>query len=138
MEKGTYDRVPHVICVEEREMKWGGRDLFEEFLKLMHVEMTREDLKPVIGHGHDYCVVGHVDHTYPTIPVRDAHGTMTTALKLLHPIITIFRKKPHGIILQFGINFMPIYLNCFVPELCSIVVESLLMKVMGPGSSLIT
>ncbi len=32
--------------------------------KLMRVEMMREDLKPVIGHDHDYCVVGHVDHNY--------------------------------------------------------------------------
>ncbi len=45
-------------------MKRGGRDPFEEFLKMMCVEMMREDLQPVIGHDDDYFVVGHVDHNY--------------------------------------------------------------------------
>ncbi len=47
-----------------RDIKRGQLDPFEECLKLIWLEMVREDLVPVVGHDHDYCVVAQTDHNY--------------------------------------------------------------------------
>ncbi len=44
-------------------MKRARQDPLEEFLKLLRVE-DREDLAPLVGHDHDYCVVAQKDHKY--------------------------------------------------------------------------
>ncbi len=47
-----------------RELKRAQLDVFEQFLKFVCVEDVRENLAPVVGHDHDYCVVAHTDHNY--------------------------------------------------------------------------
>ncbi len=54
----------------KRAVKRAGQDPFEEFLKLIWVE-DREDLEPLVGHDHDYCVVAQTDHNYHDRPPWD-------------------------------------------------------------------